>query len=320
MRLTGAVALCYSGLGCSGRCNSDIKEGRCPLENIRSLLFVPGNRPDMLDKAKTLPADVLVPDLEDSVPTAEKDSARRMVRDRLPELAQTGRCIIPRINDLSTGLAHKDLVALVSSHIYGVNVGKVDTPQHVRILSQMLADLEKRSGLDVGKIKLIPYIESAVAVLNAFPIAGASSRIIGIAFGAEDFTNDMGIERTKEGEEISNPRATVAIAARAAGVMALDTPYVNFRDHDGLDKDIQRALKVGFNGKFAIHPTQICPINVSFSPSKEAIEYARRVVHAFEEAEAQGRASTSLDGKMIDIPIVKRARNVLAREQPENHD
>ena len=131
-------------------------------------------------------------------------------------------------------------------------------------------------------------------------------------FGAEDFTNDMGIQRTGEGEEVAFPRAKVAVAAHAAEVLGFDTPYVNFRDQEGLRRDVQAALRLGFRGKFAIHPGQLESINSMFSPSPEELEYAQRVVDAFEEAEARGSGATSLDGKMIDVPIVKRARNLLA--------
>lgn len=279
---------------------------------FRSLLFVPGNREDMLSKAGTLPADALVPDLEDSVPLKEKERAREILGQVVKTLAQRGQAVIPRINALDTGLAGDDLAAVVCAEVYGISVGKVESPWDIGQLSSLLETLEIKAGLPVGHTRIIPWLEGAKAVMLAYEIARASPRIVGVAFGAEDFTNDMGIQRTEEGEEVVFPRASVAVAAHAAEVLGFDTPYVNFRDPEGLQRDVQVALRLGFKGKFAIHPSQLETINSMFSPSPEEVEYARRVVEAFEEAEARGSGATSLDGKMIDVPIVKRARNLLA--------
>ena len=278
---------------------------------FRSLLFVPGNREDMLGKAGTVPADALVPDLEDSVPLPEKERAREIVGSAVKTLAQRGQSVIPRINALDTGLAKDDLAAVVCAEVYGISPTKVTSTWEIQQISSLLEALEKKAGLPVGHTRLIPWLEGAKAVMQAYEIAGASPRIIGVAFGAEDFTADMGIQRTAEGEEIAFPRARIAVAARAAGVLAIDTPNVDFRDMEGLKRDVQAALRLGYKGKFAIHPSQLETINAAFSPAPEEIEYARRVVEAFEEAEARGSAATSLDGKMIDIPIVKRARDLL---------
>ena len=280
---------------------------------FRSLLFVPGNREDMLSKAGSLPADALVPDLEDSVPLKEKERAREIVGQVVRTLAQRGQAVIPRINALDTGLAADDLAAVVCAEVYGVSVGKVESPWEIVQLSSILDVLEKKAGLQVGHIRIIPWLEGAKAIMLAYEIALSSPRIVGVAFGAEDFSNDMGIQRTEEGDEVAFPRARVAVAAHAAEVLGFDTPYVNFRDPEGLQRDVQVALRLGFKGKFAIHPSQLDAINSMFSPSSEEIEYARRVVEAFEEAESRGSGATSLDGKMIDVPIVKRARNLLAQ-------
>lgn len=282
------------------------------VEALRSLLFVPGNRLEMLQKALTLNADALVPDLEDSVPVAEKLRAREIVKNILPSLAQSGHILIPRINSISTGLSRGDLTAIVGPHIYGVSVGKVESTWEIRELSRIIAELEEQTGVPVGRTRIFPWLESALGITRAFDICTASERIFGASFGAEDYTADTGIQRTESGQEMVFPRQMVAMAANAAGVLALDTPYVNFRDAEGLERDIQSGLPLGYKGKFAIHPSQLEPINRLFSPDAETIEYARRVMQAFEEAEARGHGSTSLDGKMIDIPIVKRAQKLLA--------
>lgn len=284
------------------------------MELIRSLIFVPGNRRDMLEKAASFPADILVPDMEDSVPIGEKAAARQVIGEMLPVLNQAGQRSVVRINALDTGLLEDDMASAVTPYTDGVLVGKVETTWDVHQIDEILTALEGSKGIEAGKIKLVIFIESAMAVINAFPICSASPRIVAVAFGAEDFTVDMGTERTEEGAEILMPRSIVAMAARAAGVTPLDIVYTNFRDDEGLRRDIQLGKSLGYKGKFAIHPSQVQVINEMFSPSPEEVEYARRVVAAFEDAEAQGRGATSLDGKMIDVPIVKRARSLLAAQ------
>jgi len=282
------------------------------LDIFRSLLFVPGNRKDMLAKASTLPADALVPDMEDSVPYKEKQHARQLIREAVKALVQQGQTVIPRINALNTGLAKEDLAAVVSAQVYGVTVGKIDSSWEISQICDLLDGLERQAGLTLGHTRLIPWLETSKAIVNAYEIASASPRIVGVAFGAEDFTNDMGVQRSEDSTQVAYPRAAVAVAARAAGVLAFDTPYVNFRDMKGLEQEIHSVVPLGFNGKFAIHPGQLDTINNLFSPSSQEIEYARAVIAAFEEAEARGSGATSLDGKMIDVPVVKRAYNLLA--------
>jgi citrate lyase subunit beta/citryl-CoA lyase len=282
------------------------------LIRFRSLLFVPGNREDMLAKAGHLPADALVPDMEDSVPRNEKERAREIVGKVVKTLAQRGQAIVPRVNALDTGLTAGDMAAVVGPMVYGVSVGKVSSVWEVNQITKILDTIEEKQGIPLGHTKLILWIEGARAVSQAYEIAQASLRIAGVAFGAEDYTNDMEIKRTKEGQEIQFARSMVAVAARAANVIGFDTPYVNFRDNEGLQRDVDIALRLGYKGKFAIHPGQLETINKLFSPSLEEIEHARRVVQAFEEAQSRGSGATSLDGEMIDAPVVKRARTLLA--------
>ena len=278
---------------------------------MRSLLFVPGNRPDMLEKSMGLDADVLVPDMEDSVPIGNKIAAREIISDMLPRLAEDDRRIIVRVNSLDTGLLEMDLESALGPFTFGVNVGKVENVWDVRQIEKILHRVESNKGLDYGTTRLVVFIESAKAVLNAESILGCSPRIIAAAFGAEEFTVDMDVERTEEGTEIFLPRAMTAMAAVAVGVIPLDVVYTNFRDSDGLERDIDVGRSLGYKGKFAIHPSQLSHINESYTPSSSKIEHARRVVEAFNEAESKGRGATSLDGQMIDIPVVKRAQKVL---------
>ena len=282
------------------------------MELLRSLIFVPGNRRDMLEKARDFDADVIVADLEDSVPPAEKLNGRQIVKELADSLSGRGQKVMVRVNSLATGLTQDELSSLIGPHLYGISVGKVESTWDIKEYHRITSALENKAGLEPGHLKLIPWIENSRAITRVYDIATASPRVVALAFGAEDYTDDMDIERTDEGEEVYFPRAMVAMEARAAGVVALDSPYVRYRDEDGLKKDVELARQLGFKGKFAIHPAQLNIINKAFSPPPKGVEYARRVVNAWAEAEASGRGSTSLDGRMIDVPVVKRARNLLA--------
>lgn len=282
------------------------------MELIRSLIFVPGNRANMLERARSFNADIIMVDLEDSVPPAEKANAKDLATEWVPVLRAEGQRVMVRVNSLDTGLTRTELEAVVSQHLYGVSLGKVESVWNIKDVDRVLTALEPAAGIQPGSIKIIPWIESAKAVWGAREIAESSPRIVAIAFGAEDFTNDMGTERTDAGEEVSVPRAMVPVAAKAGDVASLDSPYVNFQDRDGLRRDAKRGRQMGFTGKFAIHPSQLDTINEVFSPSEEEIEYARRVMEAWEQAESGGRGSLALDGRMVDVPVVKRAQNLLA--------
>ena len=285
------------------------------MELLRSLVFVPGNRRDMLVKARDFEADVIIADLEDSVPPEEKLNAREIVAENVSTLSGKGQRIMVRLNSLDTGLTKDELVAVIGPHLYGISVGKFESTWDIRECDRIMAAAEASAGLEPGSLKLIPWIENAKAVMRAYELASASPRVVAVAFGAEDYTDDMGITRTDVGDEVYFPRAMVAMAAKAAEVPALDGPFVRFRDPEGLKADTEVALKLGFKGKFAIHPAQIETINAMFSPRPGDVEYARRVVEVWTQAEAQGRGSTSLDGKMIDVPMVKRARSLLAQAE-----
>ena len=282
------------------------------MELLRSLVFVPGNRANMLERALGFGADVVMVDLEDSVPPGEKTAACEMAAEWVPRLAAAGRRVMVRVNSLDTGLTSQELDTVVCPELAGISVGKGDTAWDLRQVDQLLGPLESRIGIPQGTIKLVPWIETAMAIVHVYEMARASQRIVGIAFGAEDYTNDMGVIRTDFGEECYYARSAVAVAARAARVAALDGPFVGFRDPDGLRADAGRARQMGFTGKFAIHPAQIDIINETFSPHPDDVEYARTVVAAWEEAESAGRGSLSIDGRMVDVPVVKRAQNLLA--------
>ena len=281
------------------------------MEPLRTLLSVPGNRQNMIEKAGSLPTDVLVLDLEDSVPAAEKANARAMVRDAVTGPILKGQRVFVRINSIGSGLMEDDLEAVITPGIDGINIPKPNSADDIKKVEAIVERLEKERGIEKGHIKLTPWVETAKGLINAFEIASASPRIVGIIFGAEDFTLDTGMQRTEGGEELLYPRTMVVVAAKAADVIAIDTPYNNFKDDEGLIMEATLARKLGFEGKYIIHPSQIEPVNQAFRPTFEEVEQARRTVEAFEAAEAQGFASTSVDGKMIDIPQANRSRKLL---------
>lgn len=287
---------------------------------MRSLLFVPGNKDNMLRKALGCRPDVLVPDMEDSVPEGEKRNARLEVQAFLPQLARTGALVFPRVNALDTPWADEDAAAVVGPHADGISIGKVRGPGDIAAVSRMLDEHEAAAGVAVGSTRLIPWIETCEGVVHCHAICTASARIAGVAFGAEDYTHDLGVERLDDPAQLLYARSAVCTAARAANVPALETPYFKLRDVEGLEADSRAAKHLGFKGRFAIHPDQIDAINACFSPSADEIAHAERVVAAYEEAEQRGRGSTSLDGLVIDVPVVKRARATLelARLAREN--
>ena len=280
---------------------------------MRSLLFIPGNKDNMLAKAAGLDADVVVPDMEDSVPDAEKLAARAMIAHWLPQLTAHRAQLLPRVNALRTPWFHDDVASVAVPGVFGISIGKVDSARDIDAIVDVISRAEQRAGLEIGHLRLIPWIETAQAVVNAHAICAASARIVAVAFGGEDYARDMDIERLDDESNVAYARSAICNAARAAQVLALDTPWFHFRDDAGLRDSSLAARRLGFKGRFAIHPKQIATINECFSPSVEEIEMARRIVAAFTEAERQGRGSTSLDGRVIDIPVVRRARALLVQ-------
>ena len=292
--------------------------------DLRCPLFIPGNRAEMLGKAGRYSASAFIPDMEDSVPLANKAEAREVTADALPSLYELSKPILPRVNSLLTGLTADDLAAVVGPYVVGISIGKVKSADDIAVVDGMLSELERDRGIAVGSVGILPWLETASAIVNAFGICTASERVRWVAFGAEDYSADMGISRAVDvagsdtgcveeyGEaSLLYARSAVAVAARAAGVDALDTPYVKFRDAEGLRREAGLARRLGYVGKFAIHPAQIEVIDAVFSPTDAEIERARRVMEAAAAAEREGRGSVSLDGEMVDAPVVARARNVL---------
>jgi citrate lyase subunit beta/citryl-CoA lyase len=285
-----------------------------PFEFIRTALFVPGNRPDRVDKAVNTAADAVIIDLEDAVPYSQKKKARPIVREKL--LQHLKHPIWARINALDTEFYQDDLDEVAVEGLSGIVVPKIEDAAQIEQINQSLLAAEQNKGLRPGSISVIALIESALAVENVFQIVSQKTdpdRLFTVAFGAADFALDMGFEITRSGEELSYPRARIAVACRAARVQPpLDTPFmIDLKDLNALEDDTKRARQLGFQGKLCIHPNQVDVCNRLFSPAKEEIEYARKVIQAFDAAEAGGSAAIQLEGKFIDYPVVERARRIL---------
>lgn len=282
----------------------------------RSFLFAPGNRPRFVEKVAHCGADAVILDLEDAVPIAEKEPTRHAVRAALSTI--TNCPVYVRINPLvaaasfSQAIGAADLEAIVCSDLAGVILPKTESAADARQAESILNDLEEQHGLAPGGIDLIPIIETARGVHHAFDIADAGTRIKRLAFGAGDFTRDIGVQWSRREVESQYARSAIVIASRAAGIEApFDTVWIEIRDLRGLSRSARLAKQLGFQGKMAIHPTQVEPINTAFSPTPDELENAKRVVAAFEAAEAAGEASVQLDGQMIDYPIVEAAQRIL---------
>ena len=279
----------------------------------RSMMFVPGNNPGMIRDAHIYGADSIMFDLEDSVAYTEKDSARFLVYNALKTLHFGTKETVVRINDLSSGLGVKDLEAVVRAGVQVVRLPKTDSAQDVidcereieRILRQLSADCG-----DQGTTGMMAAIESANGVLHAAEIAHASDRLIGIALGAEDYVTDLKTTRS-DGIELLFARCMILNAARSAGIAALDTVYSDVNNEEGFIAEATLIKKLGFDGKSVINPRQIEPLHHVFMPSEKDLNKARAIMDAIAEANARGSGVASLKGKMIDKPVVTRARRLL---------
>jgi citrate lyase subunit beta / citryl-CoA lyase len=277
---------------------------------LRSLLFVPGNRADMIQKAARYGADALILDLEDGVAPEAKPDARRHVAAALEAQFAEELAVFVRVNDLTSGLLDDDIGQALRPRVNAVCLPKAGSPEEVEALDARLQTLEDRWAMARGHLRIVPMIESARGVLNA-PAIARGPRVAAVGFGAEDYTADIGVARTREGGELHFARAAVSLAAHAAGVDPLDGIYADFRDVEGLRADTVSARALGYSGKMVIHPAQIETVHSAFAPSAEDVERARRIVAAFDEARARGTGIAVVDGAMVDRPVVLRAQRIL---------
>lgn len=276
----------------------------------RSMMFVPGNNPSMIKDAYIYGSDSIMFDLEDSVAITEKDAARFLVYQALTSLKYGNKEIVVRINDLTNGLGIKDLEAIVRAGANIIRLPKTDCAQDVIDCEQEIERIEKEAGIPVGTTGMMAAIESANGVLNAKEIAHASKRLIGIALGAEDYVTDLKTTRS-DGIELLFARSMILNAARSAGIDALDTVYSDVDNEEGFIAEATLIKKLGFDGKSVINPRQIEPLHKVFMPSEQDLIKARAIMDAIAEANAKGSGVASLNGKMIDRPVVLRAQRML---------
>ncbi|MDO4568213.1 MAG: aldolase/citrate lyase family protein [Clostridia bacterium] len=278
---------------------------------IRSLLFLPGNTPNIIINGDALGADAVILDLEDAVAPDQKDAARFLVRNALDGLGFSGCCVVVRINATDTEFWRDDIAAVIPARPDYIMPAKVSSAAMVREISDAIAEAERGCGITEGSVKLMPLIESALGVENAYEIASAAQRVAALLLGGEDLTADLRCKRTKEGNEIEYARCRLVCAARAAGIDVFDTPFTDVHDDVGAEADAEYARALGFSGKAAISPRHVRAINGVFSPTRQEIEHATLVLEAIESAKALGRGAVSLNGKMIDKPIAERAKQTL---------
>ncbi len=277
----------------------------------RSMLFLPGNTPNMLINGSALGADAIIFDLEDAVSPSEKDAARILCRNML-KYTDLGSCeTIVRVNSIDTDFFRKDVDTILPYKPDLIMLPKTSRGADVLAADAYISEAEKRAGLENNTVRLMPLIETALGVENAFEIASVSPRVAAIFLGAEDLTADLRCRRTKEGREIEYARHRLVVAARAANVDVYDTPFTDVNDDEGIVVDAEYAKSLGFTGKSAIAPRHVRTINEVFSPSLADVEYAKLVFEAIRIGKQQGKGAVSLRGKMIDKPIVERARQTL---------
>ncbi len=278
----------------------------------RSLLYVPVNVEKFVDKAHTRGADVVQLDLEDSVPPGEKARARTLVEAAAARVSRGGADVVVRINR-PLQMAVRDLEAAVCPGVQGIAVTKVEGPDHIRLLDELVSELEQQRGLAPGHTKLIAMIETPRSYFDMPAIAAACERLVAMSIGGEDFASEVGMESTEE--TLLLPKQTMIYAARSAGLMPFGyiASVAGFGDQDGFRRMVRRSRQFGFMGASCIHPGQVAIVNEEYTPSAEEVACARRLIEEDRRQAASGRGSFAVDGKMIDIPVIRRAEALLRR-------
>ena len=283
------------------------------MHSRRALLYMPGDDRRKIEKATTLGVDCICMDMEDGVAVTRKAEARAVIAQAMKELdfGKSERCI--RINSFGSGFEEFDLVAALATNPDSIVVPKIETAEQVKWVSEHIETYELSSNNNVGSIRLLIGVETAKGILNLREIATSDKRLEAIIFGAEDYAASVGATRTKEGTEVLYARSAIVTACAANDLQAIDMVYIDFRDIEGLRVAAQQGAGLGFSGKQIIHPNQVIPVQEAFTPSDDAIAYAQRVVETFISSQKEGKGAYALDGKMIDMPLVKNAQKVLER-------
>lgn len=277
----------------------------------RTMMFVPGSNPSMLKDAYIYEADSLMFDLEDAVALNEKDSARFLVHNAIKTIDYGNKEIVVRINGLDTPYGRDDIEAVVRAGADVIRLPKTETAQDILDVERVIEEVERKIGREVGSTKMMAAIESPLGAFNALPIAMASKRLIGIALGAEDYVTNMKTKRYADGLELLGARSQIVMAARAAGIYALDTVFSDVDDEEGFRREVELIKQLGFDGKSVINPRQIKPVHEIYTPTPQEIKKSVNIVNAAREAKEKGLGVISLNGKMVDKPIIDRAERIL---------
>jgi citrate lyase beta subunit len=283
------------------------------MHSRRSLLYMPGDDRRKIEKSTSLDVDCICMDMEDGVAITRKIDARAIIAQAMKDL-DFGRseCCI-RINSIGSGLESYDLVAALATNPDTIVVPKIESADQVRWVSDHIESYELSSGRQLGSVSLLVGVETAKGIMNLRKIAEADRRLEAIIFGAEDYAASIGARRTKEASEVLYARQAVVTACMANDLQAIDMVYIDFRDQAGLRLEAEQGAGWGFSGKQVIHPNQVPVVQEAFTPSAEEIDYAKRVVETFDASQREGKGAYALDGKMIDMPLLKNARKVLDR-------
>jgi len=283
------------------------------MHSRRALLYMPGDDRRKIEKATKLGVDSICMDMEDGVAVNMKAEARAVIAQAMKDLdfGQTERCI--RINSIGSGLEKRDLAAALVTRPDAIVVPKVETAEQVRWVSEHIETYELSSNSKLGGIRLLVGVETAKGVMNIKEIAGADKRLEAIIFGGEDFAASIGAVRTKAASELIYARQATVTACAAFDLQAIDIVFIDFKDNEGLRLEAEQGAGFGFSGKQIIHPNQVAAVQEAFTPSDSALEYAKRIVESFESSQKEGKGAYALDGKMIDMPLLKNAQKVLDR-------
>lgn len=276
----------------------------------RSMLFMPGNNPGMLQTAVDFGADSIILDLEDAVAITEKDAARVLVREALKTNDYSSVEVVVRINPLSTPFADEDVDVIARLKPDAILLPKA-VPEDAKILDEKLSKIEEEEGMEPGTIRVHCLVETTYGVETVYETIKSSSRIDAVLLGGEDLAVDLAVKRTYDSQELFYARTKIVNACKATKIDAIDTPFTDTNDYQGLTADTEKVKGLGFNGKLAINPRQIDTIHEVYSPTEAEINHAQRVMYAQDEAEKEGLGVFSLDGKMVDLPVINRARHTL---------
>lgn len=283
----------------------------------RTMLFCPANEPKLYLNSSIYNPDCIIFDLEDAIIYSEKDAARDLLCEAVKKIDFGAIEVYVRINQLSTGFGETDVRETVKAGIRNIRLPMCETKEDVEELDMLLSRIEQEAGLERGTVKIQCALETPKGVLNALEIGRASSRVTSISFGAEDYTNCLGVERTKEGRELAYARSYIPVAASVLGIDSIDTVWTDVSDMEGFIREAKEAKTLGFSGKSCIHPLQLKEVQKIYTPSPEEVEKSEKILKAAEEAEKASKGVILVDGKMVDVPVLSKARKILDLASPK---